>query len=81
MSLERSDGTRLGVFNVKRDASNPREGTFTLSLRTEYPLDMDEQIYVRFSPYPIANTEFYQDAVTLRSLQDKTQVVLEKGSL
>ena len=81
LSLERKDGTRLGVCNATRDESNHKHATFTLTLRTEYPLDMDEEIYVRFSPYPIGHTEYYQGSVTLRRLQNGEEVVLEKGTL
>ena len=81
LSLERKDGTRLGVCNATRDESNHKHATFTLTLRTEYPLDMDEEIYVRFSPYPIGHTEYYQGSVTLRRLQNDEEVVLEKGTL
>lgn len=39
MSLEREDGTRIGVLSVVAP-DNDNTGTFTLELRTEYKLDM-----------------------------------------
>ena len=49
MSLEREDGTRIGVLAVKANKGE-NTGTYTLELRTEYKLDMDERVFVRYSP-------------------------------
>lgn len=69
MSLEREDGTRIGVLSVVApDKSNT--GTFTLELRTEYKLDMDERIFVRYSPMTPGDERLFTAFTSIRNMQE-----------
>ena len=69
MSLEREDGTRIGVLAVVA-SKGANEGKFTLELRTEYKLDMDEQVFVRYSPITSGDERLFTGYTTLREMQD-----------
>lgn len=69
MSLEREDGTRIGVLSVVApDKSNT--GTFTLELRTEYKLDMDERVFVRYSPMTPGDERLFTAFTSIRNMQE-----------
>lgn len=69
MSLEREDGTRIGVLAVKANKGE-NTGTYTLELRTEYKLDMDERVFVRYSPITPDDKRLFTGSTTLRSMQE-----------
>lgn len=69
MSLEREDGTRIGVLAVTANEGE-NTGTFTLDLRTEYKLDMDERIFVRYSPMTAGDNRLFTGFTSLREMQD-----------
>ena len=69
MSLEREDGTRIGVLNVIAEQGE-NTGTFTLELRTEYKLNMDERVFVRYSPMTPGDERVFTAFTTIRSIQD-----------
>ena len=69
MSLEREDGTRIGVLAVVANKGK-NQGTFTLELRTEYKLDMDEQVFVRYSPITPGDERLFTGFTSLRNMQD-----------
>lgn len=69
MSLEREDGTRIGVLAVV-SAPDKQSGTFTVDLRTEYKLDMDERIFIRYSPLTVGDTRLFTALTSIRNLQD-----------
>ena len=69
MSLEREDGTRIGVLSVVApDKGNT--GTFTLELRTEFKLDMDERVYIKYSPMTPGNERLFTALTSIRSMQE-----------
>ena len=69
MSLEREDGTRIGVLAVKAKQGD-NTGTYTLELRTEYKLDMDERVFVRYSPITSSDKRLFTGYTSLRNMQD-----------
>lgn len=69
MSLEREDGTRIGVLAVVANKGD-NEGTFTLELRTEYKLDMDERVFVRYSPITPGDERLFTGYTSLRNMQE-----------
>lgn len=69
MSLEREDGTRIGVLSVVAP-DNGNTGTFTLELRTEYKLDMDERVFIRYSPMTPGDTRLFTAFTSIRSMQE-----------
>lgn len=69
MSLEREDGTRIGVLSVSAQAGG-NTGTFTLELRTEYKLDMDERVFVRYSPMTPGDERLFTAYTSIRNMQD-----------
>ena len=69
MSLEREDGTRIGVLAVVANKGE-YEGTFTLELRTEYKLDMDERVFVRYSPITPGDERLFTGYTSLRNMQE-----------
>ena len=71
MSLEREDGTRIGVLSVV-SAPDKQSGTFTIDLRTEYKLDMDERIFIRYSPLTVGDTRLFTAITSIRDLQDNS---------
>lgn len=69
MSLEREDGTRIGVLSVVApDKGNT--GTFTLELRTEFKLDMDERVYIKYSPMTPGDERLFTALTSIRSMQE-----------
>lgn len=78
MSLEREDGTRIGVLAVVANKGE-NTGTYTLELRTEYKLDMDERVFVRYSPITPGDERLFTGYTTLRSMQEysDTPIVLQ----
>ena len=71
MSLEREDGTRIGVLTVV-SAPDRQSGTFTIDLRTEYKLDMDERIFIRYSPLTAGDTRLFTATTSIRDLQENS---------
>lgn len=69
MSLEREDGTRIGVLSVVAPG-NGNTGTFTLELRTEYKLDMDERVFIKYSPMTPGDTRLFTAFTSIRSMQE-----------
>lgn len=69
MSLEREDGTRIGVLAVIAEKGE-NSGTFTLELRTEYKLDMDERVFVRYTPITSGDERLFAGFTSLRDMQD-----------
>lgn len=69
MSLEREDGTRIGVLSVVAP-DNGNTGTFTLELRTEYKLDMDERVYIKYSPMTPGDERLFTALTSIRSMQE-----------
>lgn len=69
MSLEREDGTRIGVLSVVAP-DNDNTGTFTLELRTEYKLDMDERVFIKYSPMTPGDTRLFTAFTSIRSMQE-----------
>lgn len=69
MSLEREDGTRIGVLSVVAP-DNDNTGTFTLELRTEYKLDMDERMFIKYSPMTPGDTRLFTAFTSIRSMQE-----------
>lgn len=69
MSLEREDGTRIGVLSVVAP-DNGNTGTFTLELRTEYKLDMDERVFIKYSPMTPGDTRLFTAFTSIRSMQE-----------
>lgn len=69
MSLEREDGTRIGVLAVRANQGK-NTGTYTLELRTEYKLDMDERVLVRYSPITSNDERLFTGYTSLRNMQD-----------
>lgn len=69
MSLEREDGTRIGVLSVVAP-DNGNTGTFTLELRTEFKLDMDERVFIRYSPMTPGDTRLFTAFTSIRSMQE-----------
>lgn len=69
MSLEREDGTRIGVLSVVAP-DNDNTGTFTLELRTEYKLDMDERVFIKYSPMTPGDERLFTALTSIRSMQE-----------
>lgn len=69
MSLEREDGTRIGVLSVVAP-DNGNTGTFTLELRTEFKLDMDERVYIKYSPMTPGDERLFTALTSIRSMQE-----------
>lgn len=69
MSLEREDGTRIGVLSVEAPDKGT-QGTFTVELRTEYKLNMDERIYIRYTPLKSGDSRVFTALTSIRDIQD-----------
>ena len=75
MSLERKDGTRIGVLAVTA-TKGTTEGTYTLDLRTEYKLDMDEEVFVWYTPMTAGDNRLFRALTSLRKMQDGEVIIL-----
>lgn len=76
ISLERNDGTRIGVLEVMVE-SGGNEAAFTVDLRTEYKLNMNEQIYIRYVPLTAGDRRVFRKDTSLKLLQDFPLTVIE----
>ena len=76
ISLERNDGTRIGVLEVMVE-SGRNEAAFTVDLRTEYKLNMNEQIYIRYVPLTAGDRRVFRKDTSLKLLQDFPLTVIE----
>lgn len=73
MSLEREDGTRIGVLSVSQEGENT--GTFTVELRTEYKLDMDERVLIMYSPLTSGDERVFRAFTSIRKMQESTDAI------
>ena len=74
MSLEREDGTRIGVLSVSAQAGG-NTGTFTVELRTEYKLDMDERVLIMYSPLTSGDERVFRAFTSIRKMQESTDAI------
>lgn len=66
ITLERRDGTRLGVFHLTQEADPQRIAAYALELRPEYNFGMDEPLVI----YLAGQTEVYVCSATFRQILD-----------
>ena len=74
MSLEREDGTRIGVLSVSAQAGG-NTGTFTVELRTEYKLDMDERVLIMYSPLTSGDERVFRAFTSIREMQESSDAI------
>lgn len=74
MSLEREDGTRIGVLSVSAQEGG-NTGTFTVELRTEYKLDMDERVLIMYSPLTSGDERVFRAFTSIRDMQESTDAI------
>ena len=74
MSLEREDGTRIGVLSVSAQAGG-NTGRFTVELRTEYKLDMDERVLIMYSPLTSGDERVFRAFTSIREMQESTYAI------
>lgn len=75
MSLEREDGTRIGVLSVLAQAGGNTRGTFTVELRTEYKLDMDERVLIMYSPLTSGDERVFRAFTSIREMQESSDAI------
>lgn len=76
MSLEREDGTRIGVLSVlAQEGENKNTGTFTVELRTEYKLDMDERVLIMYSPLTSGDERVFRAFTSIREMQESSDAI------
>lgn len=78
VTLERKNGTRVGVFNIQSvDIDNV--ATYKLSIRSEYDFTMDEILIISYTDYSNTVPSVYQTTTTFNDLvnhEDNEQVPL-----
>lgn len=74
MSLEREDGTRIGVLSVSAQEGE-NTGTFTVELRTEYKLDMDERVLIMYSPLTSGDERVFRAFTSIRGMQESSDAI------
>lgn len=65
IALEKSDGTRIGAFDVESTVGST-EGIYTLTLRGEYDFTEDEELTVIYSP--LESSEIYVGKTNISEL-------------
>ena len=71
ITLERKNGTRVGIITVKNVSNNV--ASYRIDLRSEYDFTMDEELTIYYNSLEADNQRIYQATTTFQALVDDAE--------
>ena len=71
ITLERKNGTRVGIITVKNVSNNV--ASYQIDLRSEYDFTMDEELTIYYNSLEADNQRIYQETKTFQALVDDAE--------
>lgn len=72
ITLERKNGTRVGIITVK-SVDNANVASYRIDLRSEYDFTMDEELTIYYNSLEADNQRIYQATKTFQALVDDAE--------